>query len=587
MEGIIGMAMFNITKRNSKSRTIAFLLLIFVGSMVIAGHTMAAGGGGGTDVHLEMGEDLTLKDGVKSEAILVGLFILLAVYALIITEAVHRTLAAALGGLVAVIALNHYTEESALTLRAVTTMIDWETIGLLLGMMVMVGVISHTGVFEWFAVEAYKKSGGSIWGLVVILCSVTAVLSAFLDNVTTILLLTPVTIQLAKVLDLKPIPLLISEVLFSNIGGAATMIGDPPNIMIGSGLSESAIRSTEYSHLASDGVNFNDFIIEMAPGILMTVVPAFMFIRWFYADEFSGKRIRDVAELESKYGIKDSKMLTTSGIILGLVILGFFLHPITHMPVSWIALGGSVLMLLATNRHELDEPLEEVEWTTLLFFAGLFVLVHSLQYMGVINFIGEYVQKAIEAFPQGEDGLVRLTAAILIILWVSAIASAFIDNIPYTATMIPIILQISDGANVDLAPLIWALAFGACLGGNGTLIGASANVVMAGMSEEAGYPVSFNEFFKAGFPIMILTTLIVSFYMILVYVVGGGGMEWKLVLVALSILGMVYQVYRGRSKGKGFAESLVDNDIDEIKEIVSGTISSAVGLVSSKQDSEE
>lgn len=555
--------------------------------MVIAGHTMAAGGAGGTDVHLEMGEDLNLKDGVKSEAIAVGLVILLVVYALIITEAVHRTLAAALGGLAAIIALNFYTEESALTLRAVTTMIDWETIGLLLGMMVMVGVISHTGVFEWFAVEAYKKSGGSVWGLVVILCSVTAVLSAFLDNVTTILLLTPVTIQLAKVLDLKPIPLLISEVLFSNIGGAATMIGDPPNIMIGSGLSESAIKSTDYAHLASDGVNFNDFIIEMAPGILMTIVPAFMFIRWFYADEFSGKRIRDVAELESKYGIKDYKMLTTSGIILGLVILGFFLHPITHMPVSWIALGGSVLMLLATNRHELDEPLEEVEWTTLLFFAGLFVLVHSLQYMGVISFIGEYVQKAIEAFPQGEDGLVRLTAAILIILWVSAIASAFIDNIPYTATMIPIVLQISDGANVDLAPLIWALAFGACLGGNGTLIGASANVVMAGMSEEAGYPVSFNEFFKAGFPIMILTTLIVSFYMILVYVVGGGGMEWKLVLVALSVIGMIYQVYRGRSKGKGFAESLVDNDLDEIREIVSGTISSAAALVSPKKDSEE
>ena len=575
--------MFNISKRYSKSRTIAFLLLIFVGSMVIAGHSMAAGGAGGTDVHL----DLTLKDGVKSEAIVVGLFILLAVYALIITEAVHRTLAAALGGLVAVMALNFYTEESALTLRAVTTMIDWETIGLLLGMMVMVGVISHTGVFEWFAVEAYKKSGGSIWSLVVILCSVTAVLSAFLDNVTTILLLTPVTIQLAKVLDLKPIPLLISEVLFSNIGGAATMIGDPPNIMIGSGLSESAIKRTEYSHLAADGVNFNDFIIEMAPGILMTIVPAFMFIRWFYADEFSGKRIRDVAELESKYGIKDYKMLTTSGIILGLVILGFFLHPITHMPVSWIALGGSVLMLLATNRHELDEPLEEVEWTTLLFFAGLFVLVHSLQHLGVINFIGEYVQKAIEAFPEGQDGLVRLTAAILIILWVSAIASAFIDNIPYTATMIPIVLQISDGTGVDLAPLIWALAFGACLGGNGTLIGASANVVMAGMSEEAGYPVSFNEFFKAGFPIMILTTLIVSFYMILVYVVGGGGMEWKLVLVALSIIGMIYQVYRGRSKGKGFADSLVDNDLDEIKEIVSDTISSAVGIISPKKDSEE
>jgi len=560
------------------------MLLMLVGSMLMIGQSMASGGG--TDVHL----DLNIKDGLETQAIWVGLFILIAVYALIITEAVHRTLAAALGGLAAVMALNHYSVESALTLKAVTTFIDWETIGLLLGMMVMVGVISHTGVFEWFAVEAYKKSGGSIWSLVVILCTVTAVLSAFLDNVTTVLLLTPVTIQLAKVLDLKPVPLLISEVLFSNIGGAATMIGDPPNIMIGSGLSESAIKAQEggiYADLADQGVTFNDFILEMAPGIFMTIVPAFMFLRWMYADEFSGKRIRDVAELEAKYGIKDSKMLTTSGIILGLVILGFFLHPITHMPVSWIALGGSVLMLLATNRHELEEPLEEVEWTTLLFFAGLFVLVHSLQYMGVISFIGEYVQRAIEAFPQGEDGLIRLTAAILILLWVSAIASAFIDNIPYTATMIPIVLQISQGANVDLAPLIWALAFGACLGGNGTLIGASANVVMAGMSEEAGYPVSFNEFFRAGFPMMILTTLIVSFYMILVYVVGGGDMMWKLALVLITLIGTIYQIQRGRKKGKDYAESLVDNDVSELKNLVEDTISSAAGFVSSKLDSEE
>jgi Na+/H+ antiporter NhaD/arsenite permease-like protein len=279
--------------------------------------------------------------------------------------------------------------------------------------------------------------------------------------------------------------------------------------------------------------------------------------------------------------------LTTSGIILGLVIVGFFLHPITQIPVSWIALSGSVLMLLATNRHNLEEPLEEVEWTTLLFFAGLFVLVHSLQYMGVISFIGEYVQRAIEAFPQGEDGIIRLTAAILILLWVSAIASAFIDNIPYTATMIPIVLQISQGANVELGPLIWALAFGACLGGNGTLIGASANVVMAGMSEEAGYPVSFKEFFKAGFPIMILTTTIISFYMVLVYAVGGGDMLWKIALVSLTLIGTIYQLYRGQQKGKNFADSLVDNDFDEIKELVSETITSASDFVTSKLDSEE
>ena len=578
-----GCIMFNLVDKKSHSRRIAFTLLLIVGCLSIIGHTNAAGGG--DDVHLE----LTIKDGLENTAIAVGLSILIVVYILIIFETVHRTLAAAVGGLAAVIALNFFTNEPSLSLKAVTTMIDWETIGLLLGMMVMVGVISHTGVFEWFAVEAYKKSEGSIWSLVVILCVVTAILSAFLDNVTTILLLTPVTIQLAKVLDLQPVPLLIAEVLFSNIGGAATMIGDPPNIMIGSGLSESAIASAEngkYAELASDGVNFNDFIIEMAPGIIMTVVPAFMLLKWMYRDEFSGKRIRDVAELESKYGIKDSKMLTTSGIILGLVILGFFLHPITHMPVSWIALGGAVFMLLATNRHDLEEPLEEVEWTTLLFFAGLFVLVHSLQYMGVINWIGEYVEQAIVWFPQGDDGIIRLTAAMLILLWVSAIASAFIDNIPYTATMIPIVLQISQGANVELGPLIWALAFGACLGGNGTLIGASANVVMAGMSEEAGYPVSFNEFFRAGFPMMLLTTAIISLYMILVYSVGGGGMLWKLVLVGISLIGIIYQVYRGKSKGKSLADSLVDNDYDELKDFAGKKLQQVKSAVTGASEAE-
>jgi len=582
-----GCYMFNLVDRKSHSKRIAFTLLLVVGCLSIIGHTNAAGGG--DDVHLE----LTIKDGLESTAIGVGLSILIVVYILIIFETVHRTLAAAVGGLAAVVALNFFTDQSALSLKAVTTMIDWETIGLLLGMMVMVGVISHTGVFEWFAVEAYKKSEGSIWSLVVILCIVTAVLSAFLDNVTTILLLTPVTIQLAKVLDLQPVPLLIAEVLFSNIGGAATMIGDPPNIMIGSGLSPSAIEDAKTidggsypQKMIDGGVSFNDFIIEMAPGILMTIVPAFMLLKWMYRDEFSGKRIRDVAELESKYGIKDHKMLTTSGIILGLVILGFFLHPVTHMPVSWIALGGAVFMLLATNRHELEEPLEEVEWTTLLFFAGLFVLVHSLQYMGVINWIGEYVEQAIVWFPQGDDGIIRLTAAMLILLWVSAIASAFIDNIPYTATMIPIVLQISYGANVELGPLIWALAFGACLGGNGTLIGASANVVMAGMSEEAGYPVSFNEFFRAGFPMMLLTTAIVSLYMVLVYAVGGGGMMWKLALVGISLVGIVYQVYRGKSKGKNLADSLVDNDFEELKDMAGKKIQQVKSAVAGASEAE-
>jgi Na+/H+ antiporter NhaD/arsenite permease-like protein len=574
-------------RRRHPSQYIALGLLAFTGTMMFTSHSIAAGSGSSSSS--------PFADIDNSQAVLVGLGILLGVYALIITEVVHRTLAAAVGGLLAIIALSYYSEKSY-SLGEVTTLIDWETIGLLLGMMVMVGILSHTGLFEWFAVQAYKRSGGSVWTLVVILCSVTAVLSAFLDNVTTMLLLTPVTIQLAKVLDLKPIPLLISEVLFSNIGGAATMIGDPPNIMIGSGLSKSAIEDAAmkkegvvqegYLALADSGVTFNDFIIEMAPGILMCIVPSFMFLKWFYAEEFSGSRVRDIAELESKYGIKDAAMLKVGGSILILVVLNFFLHPITHIAVSWIALVGAVVMLLATDRHELEKPLEHVEWSTLLFFAGLFVLVHALQYLGVISFIGDYVTKGIEMFGTSDDGdVVRLAAAILIILWVSAVASAFIDNIPYTATMIPVVLQISYELNIQLGPLIWALAFGACLGGNGTLIGASANVVTAGMSEEAGYPISFNEFFKAGFPIMILTTAIVSLYMILVYVIGadGGHVVWKTVCIGVTLIGIIWQLARGRSKGKNFAESLVDDDYDTFIEMAE----QAVDLIKGTKSSEE
>ena len=553
--------------RRHPAQLISLLSLIVVGTMYFMQSGFAAGGGDGINL------TITVKEGMDKQAVYVGLGILLFVYALIITEVVHRTLAAALGGLLAVLALNFYSVEDTLSLKAVTTMIDWETIGLLLGMMVMVGVISHTGVFEWFAVQAYKKSGGEIWTLVVILCAVTAVLSAFLDNVTTMLLLTPVTIQIAKVLDIKPIPILISEVLFSNIGGAATMIGDPPNIMIGSAMSPSAIEGNKDENiaaLASEGVTFNDFIIEMAPGILLTIVPSFMLIRWLYKDEFSGRRDRDITELERQYAIKDMKGLKVSGTILCLVIIGFFLHPIVHIAVSWVALGGAVIMLLATNPHELEEPLEHVEWTTLLFFAGLFVLVHSLQYMGVIDYIGSFVQKGIEAF----DEEYRLAAAVVIILWVSAIASAFIDNIPYTATMIPIVLSLSVELDLDLGPLIWALAFGACLGGNGTLIGASANVVTAGLSEEAGYPISFNEFFRAGFPVMILSTFIVTFYMILVYVVGGedGGTTWKIALTCIALIGIIAQYSRGRAKGKSPAEALVDDDSEEIIKAIKSVV---------------
>ena len=532
--------------RRHPSYWIALAALITTGVFSFLGNGLAAGGGA-----VDIG--IVLKEGLGNTPVWVGLAILLGVYAMIITEVVHRTLAAAIGGLSAIFALNYYKVGDSLSLAQTTTLIEWETIGLLLGMMVMVGIMSHTGVFEYFAVQAYKKSGGNVWSLVVILCVVTAVLSAFLDNVTTMLLLTPVTIQLARVLDLKPIPILIAEVLFSNIGGTATMIGDPPNIIIGSMMSKSAIADSKYPTLADGGVGFNDFIIELAPGILLTIVPTFMMLKWIYRDEFSGERVRDVKELEAKYGIKNPKMLKSSGSILGLVVLGFFLNPILHIPVSWVALIGAVLMLLVTDRHDLEGPLEKVEWSTLIFFAGLFVLIHSLQHLGVIEWIGQQVIAAIISFEESS----RLVAALVILLWVSAIASAFIDNIPYTITMVPVVLQISYELNLDLGPMIWALAFGACLGGNGTLIGASANVVTAGMAEEAGYPISFNQFFRAGFPVMLLTVSIITIYVVLVF---GVDPIHKWTLLCIAGFGVIWQYSRGKKRGKNWAEALVDDE---------------------------
>ena len=514
----------------TRHRLMLFILTLTTLSIVWTMRASASGGSGGLNV--------VIREGLEGQAVIVGALILLGVYMLIIFEWMHRTLAAAVGGLVAVGALIYHMEGS-LTLGQTANMVDWDTIGLLLGMMVMVGVLSHTGVFEWFAVRAYKKSGGSVWSLVVILCVVTAVLSAFLDNVTTMLLLTPVTIQLAKVLDLPPVPLLIAEVMFSNIGGAATMIGDPPNIIIGNGMSEAALSGGEYDALASQAISFNDFIINLAPGVLMTVIPTFMFLKWMHRDVFCTHRHRDVEELEAKYGIKDASLLMRAGGVLFLVILGFFLHPLLHIPVAWVALIGAVLTLLVTTPHELEDALEKVEWSTLLFFAGLFVLVHSLDLMGVIKWIGEQVVYIISQF---EDSGTQLTVAILLLLWVSAIASAFIDNIPYTATMVPVVLvmaqPIANGGELGLAfqPLIWALAFGACLGGNGTLIGASANVVTAGMAEEEGYKISFNEFFKTGFPIMIITTAIVTLYCMLVYVWGIA--IWKVLIATIVVIGL-------------------------------------------------
>ena len=513
-----------------------YLSLLFIFS-VIPFSVSAAGTSSGT---------WSAPEEMPSWSVTAAIVILVAVYGLIVFELVHRALAAALGGVAAVVALHIASgSNKGPDLSAVMTWIDWETIGLLIGMMVMVDILSKTGLFEWAAVQAYAQSGGSIWRLTFILCIITAFFSALLDNVTTILLIVPVTIQICKVLDLEPVPLIIAEVMFSNIGGAATQIGDPPNIIIGAQLSSQSLSGTS---LASQSIGFSDFIIHVAPAVLIAIIPAFWLLRIIEKPGLSGNRVRNVDLLRLQYGIKDSALLKKSGAILIVVILLFFAHSAFPHPlftVATIAIGGAVVMLLVTSPHHVEEQLDSVEWTTIIFFAGLFIMIHGLQYMGLIEMIAELISDTVSKASEAN----RLMVAVLLLLWVSAIASAFIDNIPYTATMVPVVIELAsdETLGLELGPLAWALALGACLGGNGTIIGASANVVAAGLAEESGNDISFNRFFRTGFPIMILTLLLATVYCVVRYAI-----EWSndiipmliitvLIIGSLSLTPLVYK----------------------------------------------
>lgn len=482
--------------------------------------------------------------------------ILIAVYALIVFEVVHRALAAAIGGIAVVVALHAVGDGP--DLGTVVTWIDEETLGLLIGMMIIVDVLAKTGLFEWAAVQAYAYSGGSIWRLSIILCAITAVFSAFLDNVTTILLIVPVTIQISKVLDLEPVPLIIAEVMFSNIGGAATQIGDPPNIIIGAQLSPQAL--SDYDMLAGQGVTFVDFIVHVGPAVVIAIAPSFWLLSRLESKGLSGARHRNVDLLRLRYGIKDIQLLKKSGAILTLVIIGFFAHsayPHPLLTVATIALGGAVLMLLFTSPHHVEEQLDAVEWTTIIFFAGLFIMIGGLQYMGLIDSIADGISDVISR--ASEDN--RLMVSVVLLLWVSAIASAFIDNIPYTATMVPVVIELASDPNLglELAPLAWALALGACLGGNGTIIGASANVVAAGLAEGSGNDISFNRFFKTGFPIMILTIMTSTVYVIVRYAIEWDNNVIPFVIIAAMMAASLF--YTPIIYGK-FADSVDDSEVE-------------------------
>ncbi|KJR99256.1 MAG: citrate transporter [Desulfobulbaceae bacterium BRH_c16a] len=435
----------------------------------------------------------------------IAMVVFILAYILISFELLHRTMAAMLGA--SIMLVISYTagtlnpEYHILSYESAIKAIDMNVIFLLMGMMIIVGILKHTGIFQWCAYKCYQLARGNVFMLAVILMGFTGVSSAFLDNVTTMLLLTPVTIQIAVSLGIRPLALLIPEILASNIGGTATLIGDPPNIMIGS-----------YA-----GLTFLDFVVNLAPTCAVVMVILFVFAKFVYSKQFSQAKVDDIqqfiVQLREEYKITDATLLTVGMVVMSIVVALFLTHGIWHMEVSIAALFGASLLFtfgLLTKKINMLELIEkDIEWTTLLFFMFLFMLVGGVEETGMLDIVADWVL----FLAQG-----NLVASICLILWVSAIMSAFVDNIPFTATMLPIVAylnQVIPGAESGV--LWWALAFGACFGGNGTMIGASANVVTLGIAESAGHPVRFFAFMKVAFPFMLISVAIANVWLLLAY----------------------------------------------------------------------
>ncbi|MCW5782596.1 MAG: ArsB/NhaD family transporter [Nitrospirales bacterium] len=422
--------------------------------------------------------------------------ILILTYAVIIAERFNRAIVALLGA-AAVIGTGVLTQDQAIQ------GIDFNTIGLLTGMMILVGITKECGIFQFLAIKAAKAAKGSPWGILVMLSIVTAVLSAFLDNVTTVLLVAPVTLLIADELKINPYPLLFAEINASNTGGTATLIGDPPNVMIGSATS----------------LTFNDFVIHLTPVAIVafsaTLIPLwFMYGKTMFASPEARARIMAFNEYEA---IRDVGLLKHCLLVFSLVILGFILAHSIGMEPATIALGGAALLLLLVTfsldieqaGHKVHTMFGQVEWITIFFFCGLFIIVTGVEDTGLLQSIADWTLSLTAG---------NFTVTTLAILWVSAILSAIVDNIPFVATMIPMIksmLPVFQQAGIPLEQaetLWWALSLGACLGGNGTLVGASANLIVAGIAERNGVPFRFLPFLKVAFPLMILQVLISTVY---------------------------------------------------------------------------
>ena len=425
---------------------------------------------------------------IENNDLTLSIIIFVVVYILIIWDKLDRVMVALTGAFFMVLL-------RILSVGEAFASIDFNTIGLLVGMMIIVMIMKRTGVFKYLGMKIVKISKAIPFRLLILLSITTGVLSALLDNVTTILLILPVILSITKDLKLNPIPFIMTAIFSSNIGGAATLIGDPPNIMIGS-------RAR---------LNFIDFLMNnavIAIPILMITSVIFAFVYRKNLGAIHGVKEK-VLTIDEKEYIKDKKLLNQCLIIFILVIIGFLIHGALHLSSSTIALTGAVLLLFISGVNP-GFVLLEVEWKTIFFFCGLFILVGGLESTGVIVILAEQLV----AFTGGD---LFLTA--MAVLWFSAIASAFIDNIPFVATMIPLLLQMTEMTDINIVPLWWALSLGACLGGNGTMIGASANIVAIGIAEREGYPITFGYYFIIGFPLMLLSIAISTIYIIFTYLI--------------------------------------------------------------------
>ncbi|MDP8973127.1 MAG: ArsB/NhaD family transporter [Actinomycetota bacterium] len=414
--------------------------------------------------------------------------VVLAVFAL---DWVHRTPAALLGALLVIIAGVIGQEEAV-------EAVNWETLGLLVGMMILVGIVKASGLFGYLAIKSAQAARGHPGLTLIYLAAITAVLSAFLDNVTTVLLMFPMTLVITQILEEDPVPFLIVEVLASNIGGTATLIGDPPNIIIGTEVNE---------------LSFMDFIVNLAPPVVVILLVSLGIVWLVYARKLriSESDRKGVMGLNAATQIVDRRLLVRSSTVTGATVLGFFLQGLTALNPAFVALAGAAVAMIVCGPR-VEEVLHEVEWPTILFFVGLFVMVGALEATGFIERLAELLASTSDS----------LAVTALVVMWGSGFASGIVDNIPFTATMVPVIESLAEARGYDAAttePLWWSLSLGACLGGNFTLIGASANLVVAGLAERSGVSFTFFRFLLWGFPLTLVALCVSSAY-ILVFHVG-------------------------------------------------------------------